>query len=462
MAPKNGYLEDEFRLGPGFFQGRTVSFRKGNWCNWPNCSTSLPSGYENVGNVYWCEGKRVDSNQNGLRKFIGGPRWNTVDGSEIRLSSWYGKHPIIYKFLYIPGPRWCRISSIHSMIKLYRDTMKPSDRRFAGKFLQQFFVNVMEKLRWIVRYSMLDSSVLLVMLGYGMGAALAFTMLPINAPNGLAECVTFGFVQPLGRRLIDRKQWGLAILCLCCWSRTQCWRFGNYRWSCVSKPVSHSFLISSKHRWKPKSLQLLAAVPLDKEFWKACQVQVSTSDYEPLAASHKPRRPDEENLIAANIASAAIVTGQTLISGTGFAILKNNPRLNKGPFFWGFACDGETHKRHDQRMSPTRSSTVQGQGNDQPGCCWQGSRPSTDLMLEARPFPTPAVRHSANSTPSPQPTATATAVLKVSVFSCLDLLDIFQDLYLFDKGFLSEDFLNCAGQTKNVTHFSNIAPKSRQ
>ena len=27
----------------------------------------------------------------------------TVDGSEIRLASWYGKYPIIYKVLYMPG-----------------------------------------------------------------------------------------------------------------------------------------------------------------------------------------------------------------------------------------------------------------------------------------------------------------------------------------------------------------------
>ena len=29
--------------------------------------------------------------------------WNIVDGSEIRLTSWYGKYPSIYMVFYIPG-----------------------------------------------------------------------------------------------------------------------------------------------------------------------------------------------------------------------------------------------------------------------------------------------------------------------------------------------------------------------
>ena len=35
--------------------------------------------------------------------------WYTVDGRN-PAPSWYGKYLIIYKVLYIPGPRWCRIS----------------------------------------------------------------------------------------------------------------------------------------------------------------------------------------------------------------------------------------------------------------------------------------------------------------------------------------------------------------
>ena len=40
-------------------------------------------------------------------------------------TSWYGKSPIIYKVLYIPGPRWCRISFINSMyIYIYIHTLQ--------------------------------------------------------------------------------------------------------------------------------------------------------------------------------------------------------------------------------------------------------------------------------------------------------------------------------------------------
>ena len=40
--------------------------------------------------------------------------WNTVDGSEFRLTSWYGRYPVIYMVLYIPGgDRW--ISFINSI-----------------------------------------------------------------------------------------------------------------------------------------------------------------------------------------------------------------------------------------------------------------------------------------------------------------------------------------------------------
>ena len=34
-------------------------------------------------------------------------------------TSWYGKYSIIYKVLYIPGPRWCRISFIYIRIYIY-------------------------------------------------------------------------------------------------------------------------------------------------------------------------------------------------------------------------------------------------------------------------------------------------------------------------------------------------------
>ena len=40
-------------------------------------------------------------------------RLDTVDGSEMRLTSWFGTYPVIYRGWYIP--MWSRISSINSM-----------------------------------------------------------------------------------------------------------------------------------------------------------------------------------------------------------------------------------------------------------------------------------------------------------------------------------------------------------
>ena len=47
---------------------------------------------------------------------------------KIRLTSWYGKYPIIYRVLY--NPRWCRISSIKCIgVKLYKSDLMEFDKR---------------------------------------------------------------------------------------------------------------------------------------------------------------------------------------------------------------------------------------------------------------------------------------------------------------------------------------------